>query len=121
MAAELHEPADKLRALRCDVGYYKTMHARAVEREVVLRQRVCELEERNARQEERIRELLKANEKLLARVAWLETQLFGRKSQYAKILRSAASRTVSSAVFPWHLAPTRRNAHPRTSIATRLL
>jgi transposase len=84
MAAGILEPADKLRALNCDLGYYKVMHARAVEREAVLKRRVCELEERCAGQEERIRELFEANEKLLARVAWLETQLFGRKSERTK-------------------------------------
>lgn len=84
MASETLDHADKLRALRCDIGYYKAMHARAVKREAVLKQRVCELEERCARQEKRITELLEANEKLLARVAWLETQLFGRKSERTK-------------------------------------
>ncbi len=81
MAAGTLEPADELRALHCDIGYYKVMHARAVERETILKQRVGELEERCARQEERIKELLEANEKLQARVAWLEQQLFGRKSE----------------------------------------
>lgn len=84
MAVETLEPADELRGLRCDLGYYKAMHARAVERETVLKQRVCELEECCARQEERIRELLQTNEKLRARVAWLEQQLFGRKSEQTK-------------------------------------
>ena len=81
MAAETTNTADKLRALRCEAGYYKAMHVRAVEREAVLKLRVCELEERCDRQEARITELLAANEKLQARVAWLETQLFGRKSE----------------------------------------
>jgi len=81
MAAEIYQPTDELRELRCDLGYYKAMHVRAVERETVLKQRVCELEERCARQEERIKVLLEVNEKLQARVAWLEQQLFGRKSE----------------------------------------
>ncbi len=84
MAAEALEPADKLRALNCDVAYYKAMHARAVERETVLKQRVCELEERCVRRGVRIKELLEVNEKLQARVAWLEQQLFGRKSEQTK-------------------------------------
>ena len=81
MAAGSPEPVDKLRVLNCDVAYYKVMHARAAGREAVLKQRVGELEERCARQEERIKELLEANEKFQARVAWLEQQLFGRKSE----------------------------------------
>lgn len=84
MAAETLEPADEVRKLHCDLGYYKAMHARAVERETILKQRVCELEERCARQEERIKELLHSDEKLRARVAWLEQQLFGRKSERTK-------------------------------------
>jgi len=81
MAAKISQPTDELRELRCDLGYYKAMHARAVERETVLKQRICEFEERCARQEERIKVLLEVNEKLQARVAWLEQQLFGRKSE----------------------------------------
>ena len=84
MAAVTHDPADKVRALNCEVAYYKAMHARAVGRETVLKQRVSELEERCARQEERIKELLDANEKLQARVTWLEQQLFGRKSEHTE-------------------------------------
>jgi len=84
MAAETLEPADALRELRCDLGYYKALHARAVERENILKKRVCELEQHSSRLEERIKELLQADEKLRARALWLEQQLFGRKSEQTK-------------------------------------
>lgn len=84
MAVETSQPVDELCELRCQVGYYKAMHARAAERENILKQRAFELEQHSAKQEERIKELLQADEKLRARVTWLETQLFGRKSEQTK-------------------------------------
>jgi transposase len=81
MAAETLEPADELRGLHCDLGYYKAMHARAVERENILKQQVEELRLRVVSQDTRIEELRQANEKLQARVVWLQQQLFGRKSE----------------------------------------
>jgi transposase len=113
MASETLDHADKLRELRCDVGFYKAMHERAVKREAILKQRVCELEERCARQEERIRELLEANEKLLARTAWLETQLFGRKSEQTKDRESAdENQLLPAASAAADQAPKRRGGQP---------
>ena len=113
MASETLDHADKLRELRCDVGFYKAMHERAVKREAILKQRVCELEERCARQEERISKLLEANEKLLARTAWLETQLFGRKSEQTKDRESADETPPLPAVgAAADQAPKRRGGQP---------
>jgi len=114
MTAGIPEPVDKLRVLNCDVAYYKAMHARAAGREAVLKQRVCELEERCARQEERITELLQVNEKLRARVAWLEQQLFGRKSEHTEppAGENPADALVCSSPAPAGEDPKKRGKQP---------
>lgn len=114
MAAVTHDPADKVRALNCEVAYYKAMHARAVEREAVLKRRGCELEERCTSQEERIKELLEANEKLQARVTWLEQQLFGRKSEHTEPLagENPAGALACCAPAPAGEEPKKRGKQP---------
>jgi len=57
------------------------MHARACEREAFWKERAQKLKITNREQGAQINQLLQEKEKLKARIAWLEQQLFGRKSE----------------------------------------
>lgn len=84
MSSETCQPISELLELRWRVAHYQSLHTRAIERENILKQQVEALKLHAVRQEERIAELLQTNEKLQARVTWLEQQLFGRKSEQTK-------------------------------------
>ena len=63
------------------VQYWKAMHARAVERETLWKERAVEWERVARQRDEQIQELTAQSEALKARVVWLELQVFGRKSE----------------------------------------
>lgn len=84
MANEIGAQSSELLELQWRVSHYQSLHARAVERENIFKQKAQEFEQRVGRQQERIEGLLQENEKLKARQAWLEQQLFGQKSEQTK-------------------------------------
>ncbi len=67
--------------LRQQAHYYKALHARAVEREAAWKHKAQELEQIVRRQQAQIAELTQELETTRARIAWLEQQVFGRKSE----------------------------------------
>lgn len=80
----IREQSSEVRELQWRVSQYQSLHARAVDRENNLKHEVQELHERTELQQKKIDELLQANEKLKAREAWLEQQLFGQKSEQTR-------------------------------------
>lgn len=102
VAAEVSKESAELRELRWQVANYRSLHARVLERERALKQKLEELQqalherERTWKQEvaefregvrereERIAALLQETEALRARQAWLEQQVFGRKTEQTK-------------------------------------
>ena len=81
VATAVRESSSELRELEWRASQYRSLHARAVEREAALKREVAELRQNDREQRERIAALLLENEKLRARQGWLELQLFGRKSE----------------------------------------
>lgn len=67
--------------LRQQAHYWRTQHARAVDRELRWKARALELEEIVRTQAAQIAELTQQLEALKSQVAWLQRQLFGRKSE----------------------------------------
>ena len=67
--------------LRQQAHYWRTQHARAVDRELRWKARALELEKIVRTQEAQIAELTQQLEALKSHVAWLQRQLFGRKSE----------------------------------------
>lgn len=81
MAAEASTRAGEIGELQWRIGHYRSLHARASEREAKLKQEDEKLRRIINEQQERITALLLENEKLRARQSWLEQQLFGRKTE----------------------------------------
>ena len=69
--------------LRQQAHYYRGLHARAVEREAAARAEVQRLKQIVRDQQAQIAELTQQLEALGAKVAWLQQQVFGRKSEQA--------------------------------------
>ena len=67
--------------LRQQAHYWRAQHARATEREAALKDKAQRLEQVVRRQQAQIAELTHKLEEALARIAWLEGQVFGRKSE----------------------------------------
>ncbi|MCH8939827.1 MAG: IS66 family transposase [Chloroflexi bacterium] len=67
--------------LRQQAHYWRAQHARATEREAAWKDRAQRLEQVVRRQQAQISELTHKLEEALARIAWLEGQVFGRKSE----------------------------------------
>jgi transposase len=67
--------------LRQQANYWKTQHAKAISREVLLRSKVQELEEALRDKNKQTEKLSKQVEELKARNAWLKQQIFGRKTE----------------------------------------
>ena len=63
------------------VNYWQAMHARAVEREAFWKAKAQELEAVVGRQEAQLQAQAEQLEVLKAQVAWLQQQVFGRKSE----------------------------------------
>ena len=101
--------------LRQQINYWRAMHARAVEREALWKETAQPLEAVVRRQEVQLREQAEQIEALKAKVAWLQQQVFGRKSEESK----AASVEVqdsegqaSSASLPASDVPRKRGKQP---------
>ncbi len=71
-------------ALRQEAHYWRALHARAVEREAAWKEKAGQLEQIVRDQAAQIAELTRENDALKARVAWLEQQVFGRKSEQTR-------------------------------------
>ena len=67
--------------LRQQAHYWRALHARATEREAAWKDKAQRLEQVVRQQQAQIAELTNKLEEALARVAWLEGQVFGRKSE----------------------------------------
>ena len=67
--------------LRQQAHYWRALHARATEREEAFKDKAQCLEHVVRRQQAQITELTHKLEEALARIAWLEGQVFGRKSE----------------------------------------
>jgi len=67
--------------LRQQAHYWRAQHARATEREAAFKDKAQRLEQVVRRQQAQIAELTHKLEEALARIAWLEGQVFGRKSE----------------------------------------
>lgn len=72
---------NELIEFRKQANYWKAQHARAVEREVLWKEKASQLEEVVGRQAAIIVEQSQRIEVLEARLAWLQKQLFGRKTE----------------------------------------
>lgn len=70
--------------LRRQVHYWRAMHERACAREAFWKEKAQQLEATGRQQAALIIELAQEQEKLKARVIWLDGQLFGRKSEQTK-------------------------------------
>jgi len=81
MTADGSEFKGELVELRQQAHFWHAQHARAVKREGALKKQVRELKDVARSQEVLITELITDNEGLRARVAWLEQQVFGSKSE----------------------------------------
>jgi len=68
-------------ALRQEAHYWRALHTRAIEREAAWKEKAEQLERIVRDQAAQIAELTGENERLKARVVWLEQQVFGRKSE----------------------------------------
>ena len=66
---------------RQQVNYWRAMHARAVERESLWKEKAEHLEAVVRRQEDQLGEQCGQIEALKAKVSWLQQQVFGRKSE----------------------------------------
>lgn len=84
MGTTTSTPSSDLRELHWRVNNYRSLHVRAVEREAVWKAKAQELEEVVRRQAAKIAELDQQVEAFKAGCAWLEQQLFGRKSEKRK-------------------------------------
>lgn len=74
--------------LRLQANYWKTQHAKAVEREARLKIYAQMLEKSVSEQAVQIKSLTKQVEDLTAQVAWLKQRVFGQKTEQTKIVPS---------------------------------
>jgi transposase len=91
VATETIEPTEQsslLRELRWRVSHYQSLHARAVARENILKQKLEALRQLTGQQKERLDALLLENEKFRSRLTWLEQQIFGRKTEQLEHVES---------------------------------
>ncbi|GFP37959.1 hypothetical protein HKBW3S44_01639, partial [Candidatus Hakubella thermalkaliphila] len=93
MATESPDTHRELVELRRQINYWRAQHTRAVERQAIWKEKAQELEQMVRQQEAQITELIQQNETLTqqiqalkAKVAWLQQQMFGRKSEQTKDL-----------------------------------
>lgn len=75
------DPRGELFELRQQAHFYRAQHARACEREALLKEKVAQLEDVVRAQERTNSALREVLEALEAKVAWLTRQLFGDKSE----------------------------------------
>ena len=81
MLSSLIEIDPEVIELRLQANYWKAQHARASERETGLKQQVHQLEATLRQRVAQVAQLSRENEELQAKVAWLERQVFGNKSE----------------------------------------
>ncbi|GFP28355.1 IS66 family transposase, partial [Candidatus Hakubella thermalkaliphila] len=93
MATESPDTHRELVELRRQINYWRAQHTRAVERQAIWKEKAQQLEQMVRQQEAQITELIQQNETLTqqiqalkAKVAQLQQQLFGRKSEQTKDL-----------------------------------
>lgn len=84
MASSPTQPNDEITELRQQAHYWRAQHARVVEREALLKERVLHLEEIVRRQEKLIKEQAAKIEALEAQVVLLQKLVFGNKSEKTK-------------------------------------
>jgi transposase len=82
LIARDHTEANSIE-LRQQACYWQAQHARAVKREVVHKDKIRHLEHTVRRQQSQIKELSRHIEALKAKLAFLQQQVFGRKSEQA--------------------------------------
>jgi len=70
--------------LRWDAGYYKTHHEKALRREAEWKNKAERFERRYKSYRKRIKELIQQLRALKAKVACLQQQVFGRKSEQSQ-------------------------------------
>lgn len=88
--------------------YWKAMHARAAEREAHWKERAVHWERVACQQQGQIRELRAQLEAVEAKLAWLQQQLFGRKSEQASGNSPAEGEAPSTPGEPESAAPGRQ-------------
>ena len=84
MGTEAADTRGSVIELRQQAHYWRAQHARATEREAVWKDKAVRLERVVREQSARIAELTQQLETDRARVAWLEQQVFGRKSEQTR-------------------------------------
>ena len=89
--------------LRQEAGYWQAQHRRAVERESALRVRNQELEALLRRQKAEITQKDREIEKLKAKNAWLQQQVFGRKTNRMAV--KSCNDAEASPVSPGSIRP----------------
>ena len=80
LTATLHADQDLI-ALRQEAHWWKSLHARAIKREKAWKNKVHELEKALRHEKARTSKLARYIETLEARIALLQKQTFGRKSE----------------------------------------
>ena len=100
MVIPTNEAKNQLIDLRRQSRFWKAQHGRALEREKACKGEISQLKKSLRDQYELNQKLIKANESKDARIAWLEQQLFGRKSEttQSSAPSSCDSKTASSTI-----------------------
>jgi len=81
MAVNIPETYTEWLELRQQASYWRTQHARALEREAEWKEKARHFEQLTRKQQAQITELTQQNEALKAKVSQLQKQVFGRKSE----------------------------------------
>lgn len=84
MAVNIPETYTEWLELRQQASYWRTQHARALEREAEWKEKARHFEQLTRKQQAQITELTQQNEALKAKVSQLQKQVFGRKSEQRK-------------------------------------
>jgi transposase len=84
MNLEKCKDCETCRDLHWEVQYRRSMHARSMERESSLRDRNAELDRDLRRTKSEVAELTKQNEAMKAKLAWMQQQLFGCKTEQSQ-------------------------------------
>ena len=112
IAVDCAEPCSLVIELRRQAHYWRAMHARAVQREAVASAKVQQLEQIVRDQQTQIADLTRQLEALKAKVAWLQQQVFGRKSEQTLDAADQACAGAADARSRSHEYPNRRYNPP---------
>ena len=96
MIVPTDQPENPLIDLRRQSRFWKAQHHRAVQREEAFKEEISQLKRTLRDQYAFNEQLSKSNESQAARIAWLEQQLFGRKSEKVKRLSPSSRNTNQS-------------------------